>query len=115
MRNAKGQYTSPEEKQISSGMEEFLGLYLDSLKEQKSSRRSQHCVHTARTSTAERSGAVTVASCADRRTGPVEPPATASRCTHTRPVNPAPTHCKTTYSHPPTWDVSPICNRLSRN
>jgi integrase/recombinase XerD len=37
MRNAKGQYTSPEEKQISSGMEELLGLYLDSLKEQKSS------------------------------------------------------------------------------
>lgn len=37
MRNAKGQYTSPEENKISPGMEELLGLYLDSLKEQKSS------------------------------------------------------------------------------
>ena len=37
MRNSKGQYASPRENQISPGMEELLGLYLDSLKEQKSS------------------------------------------------------------------------------
>jgi len=35
MRNAKGQYTSPKENQISSGMEEPLRLYLDSHEEQK--------------------------------------------------------------------------------
>lgn len=34
-RNQKGQYSSPPDKQISSDMEELLGLYLKSLKEQK--------------------------------------------------------------------------------
>jgi len=47
MRNAKGQYTSPEENQISTEMEELLGLYLDSLKEQKSST-SESTVSTRR-------------------------------------------------------------------
>jgi len=47
MRNAKGQYTSPEENQISSEMEELLGLYLDSLKEQKSST-SESTISTRR-------------------------------------------------------------------
>lgn len=35
MRNEKGQYSSPEDKQISSEMEELLGLYLSSLQQQK--------------------------------------------------------------------------------
>ncbi|NLV07823.1 tyrosine-type recombinase/integrase [Haloarcula rubripromontorii] len=35
MRNEKGQYTSPEDKQISPEMEELLGLYLTSLQQQK--------------------------------------------------------------------------------
>lgn len=47
MRNAKGQYTSPEENQISPEMEELLGLYLDSLKEQKAST-SQSTIDTRR-------------------------------------------------------------------
>lgn len=47
MRNEKGQYTSPEEKQISPEMEELLGLYLDSLKEQKSST-SESTISTRR-------------------------------------------------------------------
>jgi integrase/recombinase XerD len=46
-RNEKGQYTSPEDKQISPEMEELLGLYLDSLREQKSST-SQSTVTTRR-------------------------------------------------------------------
>lgn len=36
MRNDKGQYTSPKDKQISSEMEELLNLYLTSLQQQKS-------------------------------------------------------------------------------
>ena len=35
MRNEKGQYATPENKQISGDMEEILGLYLDSLQQQK--------------------------------------------------------------------------------
>ncbi len=35
MRNEKGQYSSPDDKQISGGMEELLGRYLESLKQQK--------------------------------------------------------------------------------
>lgn len=35
MRNEKGQYASPENKQISGEMEELLGRYIDSLKQQK--------------------------------------------------------------------------------
>lgn len=34
-KNDKGQYTSPPDKQISSDLEELLGLYLESLKQQK--------------------------------------------------------------------------------
>lgn len=34
-RNQKGQYSSPPDKQISPDMEELLGLYLESLKQQK--------------------------------------------------------------------------------
>ncbi|MUW13273.1 tyrosine-type recombinase/integrase [Halorubrum sp. CBA1125] len=36
MRDEDGKYTSPEDKQIGSEMEELLGLYLHSLREQKS-------------------------------------------------------------------------------
>lgn len=36
MRGKDGKYTSPPDKQISGDMEELLGLYLDSLREQKS-------------------------------------------------------------------------------
>jgi integrase/recombinase XerD len=35
MRNDKGQYSTPEDKQISQDMEELLGLYLKSLQQQK--------------------------------------------------------------------------------
>lgn len=37
MRNDKGQYSTPEDKSISSKSEELLGLYLESLKQQKTS------------------------------------------------------------------------------
>lgn len=47
MRDSKGQYTSPEENQISPEMEELLGLYLDSLKQQKAST-SESTVTTRR-------------------------------------------------------------------
>ena len=35
MRNDKGQYSTPEDKQISQDMEELLGLHLKSLQQQK--------------------------------------------------------------------------------
>jgi len=47
MRNEKGQYTSPEDKQISQEMEELQGLYLDSLKQQKS-RTKESTIETRR-------------------------------------------------------------------
>jgi integrase/recombinase XerD len=47
MRNEKGQYTSPEEKQISPEMEELLGLYLNSLQQQKS-RTKESTIETRR-------------------------------------------------------------------
>ena len=47
MRNKKGQYTSPENKQICSEMEELLGLYLNSLQQQKS-RTKQTTIDTRR-------------------------------------------------------------------
>jgi len=45
MRDDKGRYSSPDDKQISSEMEELLGLYLSSLQQQKSST-SQSTVDT---------------------------------------------------------------------
>ena len=47
MRNNKGQYTSPESKQIPSEMEELLGLYLNSLQQQKP-RTTKSTVDTRR-------------------------------------------------------------------
>ena len=47
MRNNKGQYTSPESKQIPSEMEELLGLYLNSLQQQKP-RTTQSTIDTRR-------------------------------------------------------------------
>ncbi|WP_324757010.1 tyrosine-type recombinase/integrase [Haloarcula sp. GH36] len=47
MRDDKGRYRRPDDKQISSEMEELLGLYLASLQEQKSST-SQSTVETRR-------------------------------------------------------------------
>lgn len=47
MRNEKGQYTSPEDKQISPEMEELLGLYLTSLQQQKS-RTKESTIETRR-------------------------------------------------------------------
>ncbi|MFC6975861.1 hypothetical protein ACFQL1_16115 [Halomicroarcula sp. GCM10025709] len=47
MRNEKGQYSSPEDKQISSEMEELLGLYLTSLQQQKS-RTKESTLETRR-------------------------------------------------------------------
>jgi len=47
MRNEKGQYSSPEDKQITDEHEELLGKYLDSLQQQKS-RTKQTTVDTRR-------------------------------------------------------------------
>lgn len=47
MRNNKGQYSSPDDKQISAEHEELLGKYLDSLQQQKS-RTKQTTVDTRR-------------------------------------------------------------------
>lgn len=47
MRDEKGRYRSPDDKQISSEMEELLGLYLTSLQEQKSTT-SESTIETRR-------------------------------------------------------------------
>jgi len=47
MRNDKGQYASPADKQISGEMEELLGRYLESLREQKD-RTKDSTVNTRR-------------------------------------------------------------------
>ncbi|SNR48075.1 integrase/recombinase XerD [Halorubrum vacuolatum] len=47
MRNTKGQYASPEDKQISGEMEELLGRYLSSLQQQKE-RTKESTIDTRR-------------------------------------------------------------------
>jgi integrase/recombinase XerD len=47
MRNNKGQYSSPADKQISGEMEELLGRYVDSLKQQKT-RTKDSTIETRR-------------------------------------------------------------------
>ena len=47
MRNEKGQYSSPEDKQISGEMEELLGRYINSLQQQKN-RTKDSTIETRR-------------------------------------------------------------------